>query len=313
MQKRNNQHIGWKDVLTYLLFVVLAALVWYGHAMNSVRNTRVPVLIQYTGKPGKIGLGEKGLPDTVMIEVRDAGARLNTYHRDPLHLTIDLRQYIHGEKGTIHVPADALRRSISDLLQGTSSLIDTKPDEISCPYFTEQEKSVFVAFDGSIELADEYQLVCPPTLARTKIKLYGEDKALSKIDTVYTERQDLQGLSDTTDIRIALAVPRNMRAETDSIGLRIIAERFTEKKFVLPIQVTGVPAEYHIRLFPREAEVNVRVGISHFAQVQASDIKAVCAYTPDRADKLDVELRYTNPYITAAWVYPGVVEYLLEQ
>lgn len=307
------KHIGWREVLTYLLFVVLAACIWYGHAMQSVRNTRVPVLIQYTGKPGNIGLGGNGLPDTVLIEVRDAGARLNIYHREPLHLTIDLRQYFHGEKGTIRVPADALRRSISDLLQGTSSLIDTKPDEISCPYFTEQEKTVVVAFDGEVKPADEYQLVGKPTLSRTKMKVYGEDKTLNAIDTLYTERQTLGGLVDTTQVRMALAVPAYLRAQYDSVTLTVITERFTEKKFLLPIHVSGVPEGYRIRLFPHEAEVNVRVGMSHFAQVQASDIRAVCTYSPERVDKLDVELRYSNPYITAAWAYPGVVEFLLEQ
>ena len=152
--------------------------------MQSVRNTRVPVLIQYTGKPGTIGLGGSGLPDTVMIEVRDAGSRLNTYHREPLRLTIDLRQYIHGEKGTIHVPSDALRRSISDLLQGTSSLIATTPDEISCPYFTEQERTVQVVLNGTLTPAAEYQFVSQPKLGRKTIKIYGQDKVLSTIDTV---------------------------------------------------------------------------------------------------------------------------------
>lgn len=302
-----------RDILTFLLFVVLAACIWYGHAMQSVRNTRVPVLIQYTGKPGNIGIGGDGLPDTVVIEVRDAGSRLNTYHREPLHLTIDLRQYIHGEKGTIHVPSDALRRSISDILQGTSSLIETRPDEITCPYFTEQEKTVPVVFGGEIKLADEYQLVGKPTLSRTKMKVYGEDKALNAIDTLYTVHQTLEGPCDTTQVRVALAVPANLRAQYDSVTLTVVTERFTEKKFMLPIHVSGVPEGYHIRLFPHEAEVSVRVGMSHFAKVQAGDIRAVCVYTPERKDKLDIELRYSNPYITAAWSYPGVVEFLLEQ
>ena len=301
-----------RDILTFLLFVVLAACIWYGHAMHSVRNSRVPVLIQYTGKPGNIGLGEPGLPDTVLIEVRDAGSRLNAYHREPLRLTIDLRQYIHGEKGTIHVPSDALRRSISDILQGTSRLIETKPEEIRCPYYTEQEKTVVLAFEGEIGMADEYQPVGKPTLSRSKVKIYGDEKRLNAIDTLFTEHQELTNLSDTTQVRLALAIPKGTRAEADSVTLTVIAERFTEKKFVLPIHVTGVPEGRRIRLFPHEAEVNVRVGMSHFAQVQASDIRAVCAYSPEREDKLDVELRYSNPYITAAWAYPGVVEYLLE-
>ena len=283
---------------------------WYGHAMQSVRNTRVPVLIQYTGKPDAIGLGAPGLPDTVMIEVRDAGSRLNTYHAEPLRLTVDLRTYIHGDKGTIHVPSDALRRSISDILQGTSHLIETSPEEISCPYFTEQEKCVPVVFAGQLNIANEYQLVEEPTLSLSKVKLFGQDKALTTIDTIYTEALTINEISDTLNTRLALVVPSSMRAEKDSVELQVITERFTEKKFTIPLHVTGVPEGYTIRLFPNEVEVNVRVGIQHFAQVQASDLHARCTYT-DRQDKLDVDLTYSNQYIRDAWAYPGTVEFLL--
>ncbi len=302
-----------RDVLTFLLFVVIATLVWYGHAMQSVRNTRVPVLIQYTGKPDAIGLKAPGLPDTVMIEVRDAGARLNTYHRDPLHLTIDLHSYIHGEKGRIYIPSDALRRSISDILQGTSRLIETQPEDITCDFFTEQEKSVLLVFRGDLKTANEYQIIGQPTLARKRMKIFGDEKTLSAIDTLYTEPQDLSEVSDTMRVRCAIEVPQGVRAEEDSVELCIIAERFTEKKFTIPVHIKGVPEGYHIRLFPKEVEVSVRVGMNHFSQVKANDIHATCAYSPERTDKLDVEISYTNPYITAAWAYPGVVEFILEQ
>ena len=293
-----------------MLFVVLATLMWYGHAMQSVRNAHVPVLIQYTGKPGSIGLADR-LPDTVMIEVRDAGARLNSYYRYPLHLTIDLRTYIHGEKGTIRVPSDALRRSISDILQGTSRLIETTPEQITCGYFTEQEKTVAVAFEGELNTAAEYQPVGSPRLSPRTIKIYGQESTLHSLDTIYTEFLKLNDLNDTVQVRAALALPQGIRAQQDSIDVRIITERFTEKKFTLPIHVSGVPENYAIRLFPQEVEVNVRVGMSHFARVHASDLQAVCTYTPERKDKLDVELYHNNPYITAAWVYPAVVEFIL--
>ena len=302
-----------RDVLTFLLFVVIATLVWYGHAMQSVRNTHVPVLIQYTGKPDAIGLKTPGLPDTVMIEVRDAGARLNTYHRDPLHLTIDLHSYIHGEKGRIYIPSDALRRSISDILQGTSRLIETQPEDITCDFFTEQEKSVLLVFRGDLKTANEYQIIGQPTLARKRMNIFGDEKTLSAIDTLYTEPQDLSEISDTMRVRCAIEVPQGVRAEEDSVELCIIAERFTEKKFTIPVHIKGVPEGYHIRLFPKEVEVSVRVGMNHFSQVKANDIHATCAYSPERTDKLDVEISYTNPYITAAWAYPGVVEFILEQ
>ena len=302
-----------RDVWTFLLFVALAAAIWYGHAMQSVRNTRVPVLIQYTGKPGSIGLAAPGLPDTVLVEVRDAGARLNAYHRDPLRLTIDLHSYIHGEKGTIHVPSDALRRSLSDILQGTSRLISTQPEEITCAYFTEQEKTVVLAFDGDVTPAAEYQIVSGPSLSKKRIKLFGDGQTLSTIDTIYTEPVTLRDISDTTAVRVAVAQQQGLRTEVDSVDVQWILERFTEKKFMVPLHVKGVPEGYRLRLFPKEVEVSVRVGMNHFAEVQPHDIYASCTYSSDRTDKLDVDIHYTNPFITAAWAYPGVVEFILEQ
>ena len=302
-----------RDVLTFLLFVIIATLVWYGHAMQSVRNTRVPVLIQYTGKPDAIGLKAPGLPDTVMIEVRDAGARLNTYHRDPLRLTIDLHSYIHGERGRIYIPSDALRRSISDILQGTSRLIETQPEDITCDFFTEQEKSVLLVFRGDLKTANEYQIIGQPALSRKQMKIFGDEQSILAIDTLYTEYQELTEVTDTMNIRCAIDAPEGIRLEDDSVDLRIIAERYTEKKFSVPVHIRGIPEGYRIRLFPKEVEVSVRVGMNHFGQVKAGDIHASCTYSPERTDKLDVNITYTNPYITAAWAYPGVVEFILEQ
>jgi hypothetical protein len=120
-------------------------------------------------------------------------------------------------------------------------------------------------------------------------------------------------LCDTSVLRIALDIPRGVRAEVDSLDLTVVTERFTVKKFIVPIRVTGVPEGRRIRLFPHEVEVTVRVGMAHFNEVQPTDVHATCHYSPEREDKLDVELSYTNRFITAAWVYPGVVEFLMEQ
>lgn len=305
--------IEWREVLTFALFVVFAALIWYGHAMQSARNARVPVIVNYTGASGNVAFSGNGLPDTIIVEVRDAGARLSTYRREPLHLTIDLRPYLHGDKGTVHITADALRRSISDLLQGTSQLIEIAPEEISCDYYTEEDKTVALAVSDDWRPAPEYQPVGAPTLSRNKVKIYGAASKLAAIDTIFTQPVGRTDLTDTTTIQLALALPADIRANIDSVSVQFITERFTEKKMTIPVRVDGVPEGYHIRIFPREVEVTVRVGISHFSQVSSEHVRAICHYSQEMSDKLDVTLVYTNPYITTAWAYPGVVEFLLEQ
>ena len=307
------KRIQWREALTFTLFVAFAAFIWYGHAMQSARNTSVPVQVSYTGAPATLSFGDGGLPMTLTVEVRDAGARLNVYHREPLRLTIDLRPYIHGDKGTVHIPQETLRHSVNDLLQGTSSLIAITPEEINCTYYTEQEKTVVVALADDWQPAQEYQLVGQPTLSRSKIKIYGAADQINPIDTVFTQSVGRNDLMDTTTLQLGLMLPENVRASQDSVDVRIITERFTEKKMMVPIRLEGVPEGYRLRIFPREVEVTVRVGISHFGQVGDEHVRAVCRYSPDRLNTMDVELKYTNPYITAAWAYPGVVEFILEQ
>lgn len=303
----------WREVMIFTLFVALAILMWYGHAMQSARNARVAVLVNYTGANSNMAFADRGLPDTIMVVIRDAGQRLAVYHREPLHLSISLRPYIHGDKGTLHIPSDALRHSISDLLQGTSQLIEIEPETITCEYYTEQEKTVAIALAAGWSPAQEYQLVGSPTLSRSKVKIYGSAKRLEAIDTIYTQPIGRNDLMDTTRMGLPLALPENIRAAFDSVDVCIITERFTEKKMRIPIRVEGVPEGYQIRIFPREVDVTVRVGISHFAQVNEEHMRAVCRYTPEAKDKLDVSLVYSNPYITMAWVYPSVIEFLLEQ
>lgn len=301
------------DLLTFLLFLVLAAVIWYGHAMQSVRDTRVPVLIQYTGKPNQIGLSGKGLPDTIMVDIRDAGKRLNTYIKKPLYLTIDIHPYIHGTKGNIHIPSDVIRRSIGDILQGTTHLIGVYPNEITCAYFTEKERTIPVAAHCNLHLAPEYQLVGKPILNHSTVKIYGKENALQAIDSIYTQYTILHNLIDTTNVRVALVIPNGLRCNIDSVNMCIIAERYTEKKITIPLEVRGVPEGYKIRLFPNQVDVSVRIGMNHFSKITAKDIRAVCYYSADRKDKLVVELEYSHSRITAAWAYPSVVEFLLEQ
>ena len=242
--------------------------------MQSVRNTRVPVMIQYTGKPGNIGLGEQGLPDTVMIEVRDAGSRLNSYHKETLRLTIDLRPYIHGEKGLIHVPSDALRRSISDILQGTSRLIETTPEEITCPISRSRRRPCHLCFRRRVENRQRVPDGRKTDLSRKTQDLRQEKDLQRHRHRLYASRRMLRNLSDTMVLRVhSTYPPKGMRAETDSVNLADIAERFTEKKFIVPLHVKGVPEGYRIRFSREKVEVSVRVGMNHFAKCKPKTSK----------------------------------------
>lgn len=303
----------WGDILTFLFFVLLATALWYGHALQSVRNATIPVIVSYAGIPENVGIEKNRLPDTLLVDVRDAGYRLHTYRTERPQLTIDLNNQIHGDKGTIRISSDVIRRSITDILQGTSKLQSVTPEQIVCNYYRQDERLLPIEWDGSVQPAREYYMAGDPKLSPEYVKVYGRKDVLDTIRVIHSEWVALSELKDTTVARVALQVPKGVRVGKDSVSLTVVAERFTEKAFVVPIVVQNVPEGEFVRLFPQETEVTVQVGMSRFGDVNADDVAAQCEYPADSAETLGVEVRYTNPYILSARAYPNEVEFIVER
>lgn len=306
--------IKWRDVCTFCLFVVLSTVLWFGHAMNSVRNAMVTIPITYTGIPNEVGMTGKGLPQTLEVEVRDAGQRLRLYQRIPPRLTIDLSAQTHAKKGTIRVSSDVLRRSVTDLLQGTSKLVQVSPEEIVCEYYRQQQKTVPVVWQGAVVPAPEYQQTAEPILTPSTVKIYGRAEVLDTIRAVETEPVAVQNVKDTMSFALALKAPAGTRLGTDSVVLTAYSERYTEKVLKVALHTENVPAGEYLRIFPETVEVTLRVSVLHFADVTENDVVAYCSYPNSvKGSTLPIELRYSNPYISAARVYPEEVEYIIEK
>ncbi len=303
----------WGDILTFLFFVLLATALWYGHALQSVRNATIPVIVSYTGIPDNVGIEKNHLPDTLLVDVRDAGYRLHTYRKERPQLTIDLSNQIRDDKGTIRISSDVLRRSITDILQGTSKLQSVTPEQVVCNYYRQEEHLLPIEWDGSVQPATEYYVTGEPKLSPEYVKVYGRKDLLDTIRVIHTELVALSELKDTMVVRVALLAPKGVRLGKDSVSLTVVTERFTEKAFVVPISVQNVPEGEFVRLFPQETEVTVQVGMSRFGDVNAEDVVAQCEYPTDSAETLEVEVKYTSPYILSARAYPNEVEFIVER
>jgi hypothetical protein len=109
-----------------------------------------------------------------------------------------------------------------------------------------------------------------------------------------------------------LVAPKNIRVNPKHVVAKWQAEPFTEKTFTLPITAVGTPEGQYMRLFPQKVDVIVRVGISHFAEVGKSDLKAICRYPTQASRSIPVEIITDNPYITNIRFTPSEVEYIVE-
>ncbi len=297
----------------FCLFLVFATILWYGHALNSTRDQKLQIPIEYVGLNEEVMFADE-LPNSFTIYVRDQGKRLRLYKNVSFTpIQVDLSKQTTAESGDFQLNAEAVKQKITDQLQGTTRLQRVLPENIVVQYYRQYQKSVPIRLVSEIELAPQYQFVESPTIFPTSTVVYGSKETLNSLSEVSTQIVKQSQMKDSLRIRVELQPIEGVRYATSSVEVRALAEQFTEKVFTLPIRVIGVPEGEVLRLFPPTVEATIRIGISHFNDITAADLRVECFYPTQKASQLPLHLRYTSPYITAGRINPTEVEYIIEK
>lgn len=300
-----------KDVLIFLLFVGFVSIFWWGRTMSSPRDMELQVPITYNGLTEQFVLSET-LPQTITAVVRDNGQQLRKIRQNDLHLNINITPYLSSSEGRIALTADILRPRLQDLLPGSTTIQQILPEIIEAKYYILQMKTVPVIVQSQVNVAPQHQLVGEEIITPGQIQIYGNQEDISQIDYILTDSIIVSDLRDNIRLQTQLQVPEGIRVSSTSVQVEWQSEQFTEKSFTLPLQVLDVPEGKHIRLFPQQINVIVRVGISHFEMVQQNDLQAICHYPIQQCKALPVEVTTTNPYISNIRFSPTSVEYIIQ-
>jgi hypothetical protein len=300
-----------KDAIIFLLFVGLTSVFWWGRAMSSDREMRMRVPVSYTDIPTCVALDTE-LPSSIEITLRDEGKQLRQMRRQDLHLHINMSSYLQGDYGRLDLTSDVLRPRLLDILPGSMSLQHIVPEEMSVGYIRQLSKKVAVRLQSRVTLAEQYQQVGDVVLMPDSVEVYGS--ALDDIDYIVSDSIIIESLRDTVREELTLLVPSGVRLSHSHVVAEWVSDQFTEKGFTLPIQVRGLPAGIRMRLFPQVADVTVRVGVKHFADVDAQDLELYCDYPQDKeTDWLHLRVASDNPHIGHIRIQPNAVEYIIER
>lgn len=305
--ERNGFHIS-----TFLLFVLLAFVLWYGHAFNSVRERAVSIAVVYTGVPDEVNFDRK-LPKTFNIKVRDAGKRLRQYrssHFQPVE--INLHDQLHETEGVVVITSEMVRTKITDQLQGTTKLQRIEPENLQIGYYREKHKTVPLCLKTTLQAEAQHQFIEQPTLTPDSIIVFGKEDLLASIDTVFVEEPKKTIVKDSLAEQVDILLPEGIRGNIEKTRLTAKVELFTEKTFLLPVVIKGVPHGERLRIFPPEVTLKVRVGVSHFADLSEADFLVSGKYPKAGQTAITLEATTRSEYATHLRLSPSTVEFLIE-
>ncbi|MBR3647896.1 MAG: hypothetical protein IKN59_05865 [Paludibacteraceae bacterium] len=130
------------DAVTFLCFVMVAAVMWYGHALSTTRQMTIHVPVTYKGVPKDLSFKPE-LPKQIDVTLRDNGRRLIAQSEDLPTITFDLSDQIKGSEGKVHIEHAQIISQLPSSMQGngTTQVVSVRPDNIEARYseqFTER-------------------------------------------------------------------------------------------------------------------------------------------------------------------------------
>lgn len=301
-----------KDAFIYLLFVALATLVWWGRAMTSQREITIKLPITYTDIPAEI-VFDTPLPSQIEITLRDNGRLLRQVQHTQPNITISLSDKFEEGSNQLYISTDILRPRVQDMLPGSTTIQQIRPEEIVSSYHIDAIKRTPIHLRVRWTIEEQYQLTQAPIMTPDSVTIYGPQQLLDSIDAICTDDILVEKVVGTIKKEVGLRIPNGVRSQFTTTEVMWQTEQFTEKSFIVPIEMATLPAGETIHFFPKTTTVTARVSLSQFATLSAQDFRAVCEYPHQSENILTVKIVCTNPHVTQMRSSIHEVEYIIER
>ena len=309
-----------KDFRLFLMFVVVASVIWFMERLRDDYTIVVECPIEFHDVPMNYSLSNSENP-TMNVTLRGDGFTLLSISPSDMVMKVNIARTKKINEGNTTLACVVPSHYISDLkeiiLDDKVSITGISPDTLFIPLQTNVKKDVRVVVNCKVVPELQYNITSRPIIDPKTVTIYGNNDIVNKIDSIVTYKYDDVIINDTTIMEFELMIPEGVTSNHKKVRAKYCAELFTEKSLSIPISAVNIPDGYTFRPFPHNGKVTFSVGISRFDNITANDF----ILTADLADIVPgsgtsrTKLRLTSqPEGVLNISYsPLFIEYLLEK
>lgn len=304
-----------KDVLSFLVFLLLSMAFWFVNALENKRELRLEVPIVYTGIPNHVTLFDP-LPAYVTIQLSDQGKNLWKYITNPPSAISLEIQTPFKESGLLTISNAQLVAAVSERIYPTTTLLQVTPESMVSKYAALHSRTVPVKLNLNVTTADQFKLCRPPDFLPKTVEVFGPKSVIDTLSFVPTKVLVIDNLNDIRNVSVALAPKQDIRYQVSTVTVNLCAEMFTEKSVELPVHVINSPDNIVVRTFPSTVKVTFNIRVSQYAMFNNDDILVVIDYeqmTERAGGKKKLKLINHKDYISNIRIQPEEVEYVFER
>ena len=296
-----------REFLIFLFFFLIAGGFWLLQTLNNDYEAEFSIPVRVKDLPNNVVLTSEP-PSELRVRVKDKGTVLLNYMLGCYgsHL---IREEI------VKIYASDFEKKILSQLNVSSKILSIKPDTLEYIYSEGKSKLVPVRLQGKVTAGLQYYVsdtICNPD----SVLVYAPEGILDTITTAYTQKINLENISDTTRQRISLAPLRGVKFVPSSVEATFPVDIYTEKTVEVPLHGINFPADKALRAFPSKVQITFQVGLKRFRSIKADDFVINVSYEELLklgSDKYTVKLKSFPNGINQIRIVPEQVDFLIEQ
>ena len=307
-----------KNLSVFLICLCLTTVFWLLNAFTKDYSTELNFPLRYENVPAEQVVVNE-LPRFLTVKVNGFGFKLLSFYLfgslDSLSVDYSsgIKKFRQGGDLSI-IPKLRLEKLANTEIPSDIKIENINIDSlrICTDYIT--EKIVNVRPNVNYTTSGQSYLKDSITVSPKQILLSGPTSLLNKLDFISTQLLTLEDLDKSVSKDVDLDFAMNFSSDTKHVRLMIHVDKATEKELVVPIDIISDSTENNIKLFPNAVKVGVKIGLSDFDKLEASQFSFVVETTDfDQSKKYLTVKNVKSPKGAEVLDYsPHRVEYILK-
>ena len=249
-----------KDILIFVLSLLLAFSIWLIHNLSLYYNEEVSVPVRARSNiQGRAQLSSNDA--VVQARLRLTGfnaiSSRRAMRRQPILVDFAPADLHPGAGEMFYLTGTDLTRYVQDIFGDDARLETMISDTVQFRFPLENSKKVPVVPVYTADFRSQYTAAGDIRITPDSVTIYGEPMHLSQIESVLTKPFYLRDLRVSAHGRVRLE-STGLRLSDNTVDYSLEVSRFVEITADLPVEGRGVPAGRSLIIYPSVAQVSFK-------------------------------------------------------
>ena len=259
----------------FFLFVLLSFIFWFSTKLSNTYQIEQSFSINWNNIPKGIVLNHNS--SELGLSITASGIEILWYRlfKNKINLVLNKNVFI-GKEAIVSIDNELF--NIQQQLLDNTILNQITTPVIKIAYVRLGVKKVKISFEPTLKFRAGYLSDSPLTISPDSLIVRGSQDVLDTLTIVKTVSFIMEDVFESFQKVIALEDLTNLQFDIKEVNIKQEVSRYSEKQFILPIEIINIPKSVKVKLFPPTGTLKATMPLTLLNGFNARDFMLVVDY-----------------------------------